>query len=143
MPHSPILQPVTVLILWTMLVWLWMYATRIPAMHKAGMDVFNMRGGKGTDLDEVLPEQVQWKSHNYNHLLAEPTVFYAVCFVLALTGQGDGLNLVLAWAYVALRVVHSLIQATVNRVMFRFAAFAASSLCVIALGLHAAVAVFH
>ncbi len=142
MPHSPILQPVTVLILWTMCVWLWMYATRIPAMHRAGLDVVNMRGGKGTDLDEVLPAKTQWKSHNYNHLLAEPTVFYAVCFVLALIGMGDGLNLVLAWVYVALRIVHSLIQATVNRVMFRFAAFAASSLCLISLGIRAAVGVF-
>ena len=56
MQTSPILQPVVTLILWTMFMWSWMYATRIPAMRRAGIDVANMRGGKGTDLDQVLPE---------------------------------------------------------------------------------------
>ncbi len=143
MEKSLLLQPMVALILWTMLVWLWMYATRIPAMNKAKIDSANLVGTKGGDLDELLPPEVQWKAHNYNHLLAEPTLFYAICVVLILSGQDFGLNLTIAWIYVGLRVLHSLIQVTVNRVVFRFSAFALSSLCIIALAIHAAIAVFH
>lgn len=138
-----ILKPVVVLAAWTMVMWAWMYATRIPAMGKAGIDIKGATGGAPSKLDEMLPDSVQWKAHNYNHLHEAPTVFYAVALVLAITGQGDGLNATLGWAYVALRVIHSLVQATVNRVMVRFALFALSSLVLIALVVHAGFAVFH
>ena len=138
-----ILQPVVALAAWTMVMWLWMYATRIPAMGKAGIDAGSLTGGTGKSLDDVLAPEVQWKAHNYNHLHEAPTVFYAVAIVLAITGQGDGLNATLGWAYVGLRVLHSLIQATVNRVMIRFVVFALSSLVLIALVVHAGFAVFH
>jgi len=101
-----------------------------------------MVGGKGGDLDELLPPEVQWKAHNYNHLLTEPTLFYAICVVLILSAQDYGLNLTIAWAYVILRVLHSLVQVTVNRVIIRFSLFALSSLCIIALAIHAALTVF-
>jgi hypothetical protein len=140
--NSPILAPMVALILWTMLIWTWMYATRIPAMQQAKIDAATMVGGKGGDLDAVLPANVQWKAHNYNHLLTEPTLFYALCLVLALVDQGNGLNLTIAWVYVGLRVAHSLVQVTINRVLFRFTLFALSSLCIIALAVHAAFAVF-
>jgi hypothetical protein len=124
------LQPVVVLAGWTMVMWLWMYATRLPAMSAAKVDPDPLvRGGPKATLDEVLPPQVQWKAHNYNHLHEAPTVFYAVALLLALIGAGDGTNALIAWAYVGLRVVHSLVQATVNKVAFRFAIFALSSLC--------------
>ena len=142
MTVSPILQPLAVLAGWTMLMWLWMYATRIPAMGAAKIDSKSLVGGTGKDLDGKLPEKIQWIAHNYNHLHEAPTVFYAVALALALIGQGDGLNAKLAWAYVALRVVHSLVQATVNRVMIRFLLFALSSLTLIALTLHLLLAVF-
>jgi hypothetical protein len=142
MENSPMLQPMVALILWTMLIWLWMYVTRIPAMNKAKIDAANLVGSKGGDLDALLPPEVQWKAHNYNHLLAEPTLFYAICVVLILSGQDLGLNLTIAWTYVGLRVLHSLIQVTVNRVMYRFMVFALSSLCIIALAIHAALAIF-
>ncbi|WP_439484957.1 MAPEG family protein [Blastomonas fulva] len=139
---SAILQPVVLLLAWTMVMWLWMYVTRIPAMQRAKIDVANLKGGTGKDLDAVLPPEVQWKAHNYNHLLAEPTVFYAVCIVLAIIGHGEGMNLAVAWLYVALRVAHSLLQATVNRVAIRFLLFASSSLCLIVLIFHAAIPIF-
>ena len=97
----------------------------------------------GKDLDGILPEQVQWKAHNYNHLHEAPTVFYAVALLLALIGMGDGFNATLGWAYVALRIVHSLVQVTVNKVMLRFSIFALSTLCLMALVLHALIGVFH
>ncbi len=139
---SAILQPVVILLAWTMVMWLWMYVTRIPAMQRAKIDVANLKGGTGKDLDALLPPEVQWKAHNYNHLLAEPTVFYAVCIVLAIIGHGEGMNLAVAWLYVALRVAHSLLQATVNRVAIRFLLFASSSLCLIVLVFHAAIPIF-
>ena len=140
MIDSQILQPVVVLMAWTMIMWLWMYATRIPAMSKAKIQPDDAR--KTNTLDERLPEQVQWKAHNYNHLHEQPTVFYAVALLLALTGWGDGMNALIAWIYVGLRITHSLVQATANVVMVRFVLFALSSIALIALIFHAAIAVF-
>jgi len=138
-----ILQPLVVLMIWTMIVWVWMYATRIPAMqaHK-DIDTANLVGGTGKDLDSLLPARVQWKAHNYNHLHEQPTVFYAVALLLALIGWGDGMNALIAWIYVGLRITHSLVQATANVVMVRFVLFALSSIALIALIFHAAIAVF-
>ena len=137
-----ILQPVVVLAGWTMVMWAWMYATRLPAMGAAKVDPDKLASDPATTLDDRLPAKVQWKAHNYNHLHEAPTVFYAVALVLAVIGQGSGLNAQIAWAYVALRIVHSLVQATVNKVMVRFMVFALSSLCLIALIVHAGLAVF-
>lgn len=137
-----ILQPVVALLAWTMVMWVWMYATRIPAMNAAGIDAKNLVGSDGASLRAKLPETVSWKADNYNHLHEAPTLFYAVAVVLAIIGQGDGLNATLAWAYVGLRVAHSIVQATINRVVVRFALFALSSLVLMALIARAAMAVF-
>lgn len=136
-----ILQPVVALMIWTMIIWAWMYITRIPAMQKAQIqpDDAQIVGL----LDQKLPQSVQWKAHNYNHLHEAPTVFYAVAIVLAIIGQGDGMNAFIAWIYVGLRVIHSLVHVTANKVMVRFVLFLLSSLALIALILHAAMAVFH
>lgn len=123
--------------------WLWMYATRIPAIQRAKIDMMAKVGGTGKDLDGQLPDSVQWKAHNYNHLMAEPTIFYAVALVLAMVGAGDGLNACIAWVYVGLRVLHSLIQSLVNRVILRFAMFMLSSVALIMLVVHAYLAVIH
>lgn len=136
-----ILQPVVALAAWTLVVWLWMYATRIPAMNAAKIDAKNMVGGTGKGLDGVLPDKIQWIAHNYNHLHEAPTVFYAVALVLAIVGQGDGMNANIAWAYVGLRVLHSLVQIIGNRVIVRFALFILSTLALMALTVHAAMAV--
>jgi hypothetical protein len=136
-----ILQPVVVLAAWTMVMWFWMYATRIPALGAAKVDPDELVLDPDKSLDAVLPPQVQWKAHNYNHLHEAPTVFYAVAIVLAIVGAGDGLNAQLAWAYVALRVIHSVVQATVNKVNLRFLIFAISSLILMALVARAALVV--
>ena len=135
-----ILQPVVALAAWTMVMWAWMYATRIPAMLARKVDPDSLVRDPEAKLDRLLPPQVQWKAHNYNHLHEAPTVFYAVALVLAIGGQGDGLNAALGWLYVALRVIHSLVQATVNKVTLRFAVFVASSLVLMALIARAAIA---
>ena len=136
-----ILQPVVALAAWTMVMWFWMYATRIPALGAAKVDPDDLVLDPDMTLDAVLPPQVQWKAHNYNHLHEAPTVFYAVAILLAIVGAGDGLNAQLAWAYVSLRVVHSIVQATVNKVNLRFGIFALSSLILMALVARAAMAV--
>ena len=135
-----ILQPAIALMIWTMIIWAWMYATRIPAMQKAHIqpDEAQIAGL----LDQKLPQQVQWKAHNYNHLHEAPTVFYAVCIVLAIVGHGDGMNAFLAWIYTGLRVAHSLVQVTANKVMVRFVLFLLSSIVLIVLIANAAMVVF-
>ena len=137
-----ILQPVVALTAWTMVMWVWMYATRLPAMVALNVDPDSLARDPEARLDKLLAPQVQWKAHNYNHLHEAPTVFYAVAIVLAIVGQGDGLNALLGWLYVAARVVHSLVQATVNKVTVRFAVFVVSSLLLVALIVHAALALF-
>jgi hypothetical protein len=137
-----ILQPVVALAAWTMVMWFWLYGTRIPALSASKVDPDDLVRDPARNLDAVLPPQVQWKAHNYNHLHEAPTVFYAVAIVLAIIGEGDGLNAQLGWAYVALRVIHSIIQATINRVQLRFMVFALSSLCLMALVARTAMVMF-
>lgn len=140
--HSPIIAPVIALIAWTLVVWIWMYATRLPAMARAGIDGTKIIGTTGPALraDLVAGGEVKasWVADNYNHLHEQPTIFYAICIVHVLAGTGDGLNAQIAWGYVALRMVHSIVQNTFNRVLVRFSVFVLSSLCLFALTLHAA-----
>jgi hypothetical protein len=138
--NSPILQPVVVLVLWSMVMWVWLYATRIPAMRAA-----RTRLDANLPREQIvggLPPRVRWKADNYNHLMEQPTLFYATALVLAFVGAGDGLNLWLAWAYVALRVVHSLWQALSNVILVRFTIFMLASLVLVVLAVRAALAVF-
>ena len=129
--HSPILAPVVALVAWSMVMWTWMYVTRLPAIRRARMRL-DPNAPRGEQMS-TLPPEVRWKADNYNHLMEQPTLFYAVALSLALLGRGAGANLALAWAYVGLRVAHSLVQATWNKIEVRFAAFFLSSLVLVAL----------
>ena len=111
-------------------------------MAAAQVDPDKLAHDPETTLDRSLPAQVQWKAHNYNPLHEAPTVFYAIALVLYLLGEGDERTAILGWAYVGLRVLHSLVQATVNKVVLRFALFALSSVVLIALIALAARAAF-
>lgn len=121
-----IISPVIVLVFWSMLIWLWMYVTRLPAVSAAKLkpDPFAPRGQQMA----TLPAQVRWKADNYNHLMEQPTVFYALAISLALLGEGKDLNLYLAWIYVVLRIMHSLVQVTVNKIELRFLLFFLSNI---------------
>ena len=137
---SPILAPLVALVAWTFVMWAWMYATRVPAIMKMRMKPDpNMPRGEQMAL---LPAEVRWKADNYNHLLEMPTLFYAIVITLALVGRDQGLALGLAWAYVGLRVIHSVFQATVNKIEVRFVLFTLSSLVLAAMTLVAALAFF-
>ncbi|MGB2246267.1 MAG: MAPEG family protein [Alcanivorax sediminis] len=137
---TPILTPLVVLVAWSMVMWLWMYITRLPAMKAANMKP-DPNAPRGEQMS-TLPANVRWKADNYNHLMEQPTVFYAIVLALALLGQGDGINLTLAWAYVGIRIVHSLLQALVNKIEVRFVLFFLSSLALIGLTINALRVVF-
>jgi len=138
MAVTSLLTPVLALIVLTLLVWIWMYATRIPAMREAGI---KPQDAKLPGSLNKLPASVRQVADNYNHLLEQPTIFYAIVFYIVLAGHTDGLHIYLAWAYVVLRVVHTLIQCTVNIVNLRFLVFTLSTLVLMAMAAREVVAV--
>ncbi|MBX3481405.1 MAG: MAPEG family protein [Caulobacter sp.] len=121
--HSVLLAALA-LIVWSLIIWIWMYATRIPAMSKAKLDPQDARFPGSLNM---LPDSARQVADNYNHLMEQPTLFYALVMVTYLAGQETGFTGALAWGYMALRVLHSLIQNTINRVPLRFLVFAAST----------------
>ena len=132
-----ILMPVLVLVCWTLVMWVWMYVTRIPAMQKAGLDAAKLTEKRELD---VLPRSVRQVADNYNHLHEQPVIFYALVFFVALSGTATATDVGLAWAYVGLRIAHSLYQALVNFVPVRFALFTLATIPLIVLAVRAALA---
>ena len=143
MHYSPILAPVVALVAWSLMMLLWMYAARIPAMRRAGISLKGRRGTRGGALEGAIPDEANWKAHNYNHLMEQPTIFYAVALTLALMDFGGGINCWLAWGYVGFRILHSLIQVTVNIVVYRFILFNFANLCLLGLTVHAGARILH
>ena len=145
MSYSPLLAPVVVLVAWTLVMMLWMAVARGREFRRLGISRANIpAGSRGADLEGRADPRAQWKAHNYMHLLEQPTIFYAIIFVLVAMGFDPSINVWLAWGYVALRILHSLIQATVNIVMpWRFGAFFLASLCLLGLTLHAGLKILH
>lgn len=133
---SAILAPVIALVLWTFVMGVWLYATRIPALKKHQIVYDPQRPAE--EFHAQLPAEVRWKADNHNNLLEQPTLFYAVALTLALLDAGSGFNAGLAWAYVALRIAHSLVQALINKVLIRFALFAVASLILLLMTIRAA-----
>jgi hypothetical protein len=139
---SPIFAPAIALVLWSLVMLGWLALTRLPAMARVGVSLTTVVGARGANLEGVVPDKVNWKAHNYTHLMEQPTLFYATVIILGVIGEGEGLNVQLAWAYVALRIVHSLVQATWNRVVVRFTLFSLSTLALLLLAFNAARATF-
>ena len=140
--NSPIFAPAITLVLWSLFMLAWLAMTRLPAMAKAGIALDKIVGSRGVNLEGVVPDRVNWKSHNYTHLMEQPTIFYATVVILGVVGAGDGMNLKLAWAYVVLRIAHSIVQAVWNRVAVRFALFSAATAALLLLAVNAARVVF-
>ena len=142
--YSPILVPVVALVAWTLIVMFWMLVSRFTEFRRLGITPDKIPdGARGVDLEGKAAASAQWKSHNYNHLMEQPTIFYAIALTLALMNFGSGINYWLAWGYVGLRMVHSLIQCTANVVRYRLAIFALASLCLIGLTVHAGFRILH
>ena len=117
--------PVMALVAWSLVIWLWMYVRRLPAMNKAGLKPQDAAHPGSLN---VLPAGVRSAADNYNHLMEQPTIFYAAALAIAVAGHGDGWAVHFAWVYVALRVLHSLVQVTVNVVNLRFVLFSLSTI---------------
>jgi hypothetical protein len=135
--QAQILAPAAVLVLWSLIMLVWLAASRLPAIAKSGGLGAAKPGGRGQDLEGVLPDQINWKAHNYAHLMEQPTLFYATVAILAIMGPAEH-DVLFAWAYVVIRIIHSLWQATVNKVPVRFTLFMLSTACLLMLALHAA-----
>ena len=138
--HSPLLTPLMALVLWTFVMTAWLYATRIPAIIRLRIAFDPHRPNE--EFHAQLPAHVRWKADNYNNLMEQPTLFYAVALTLAFLDAGDGLNIGLAWLYVFLRVAHSLVQTLVNKIILRFSIFIAATFVLLALSIRAALLVF-
>ncbi|WP_372731291.1 MAPEG family protein [Novosphingobium sp.] len=139
--QGAILMPAAVLVLWSLVMMFWMAGSRLPALSKLGGLGNAKPGGRGQDLEGVLPDHINWKAHNYAHLMEQPTLFYATVMILAILGATP-VDVGLAWGYAGIRVIHSVWQSTVNRVPVRFTLFLLSSMCLIALAIRALVATF-
>ncbi len=123
---TQIIAPVVALVAWSLVMWIWMYLTRIPAVQAANLQL-DPNAPRGEQMS-TLPPHVRWKADNYTHLMEQPTIFYALALSLAVLGEGSGINLILAWSYVVLRVVHSLVQVLMNKIEVRFLVFVLSNI---------------
>ena len=139
--HSPILTPVIALVLWSFVMWAWLYATRMPAMVR--LKIKDNPRRPRSEFDEAIPPEVRWVADNYNHLMEQPTLFYAIAITLALMDFGGGINYWLAWGYVGLRIVHSVVQSTINIVAVRFTIFTLATFCLLGLTIHAGARILH
>ena len=138
--QAQILAPAAVLVLWSLVMLYWMAFTRLPAMKKMGGGVAQPKpGGRGQDLEGRIPDKVQWKAHNYAHLMEQPTIFYPAVMILAIMGAG-ATDVLLAWTYVAIRIIHSLWQSLVNTIPVRITLFFLSSFALLALAIRAVIA---
>ena len=137
---TSILAPAAALVVWSLLMLFWTAGTRLPAMKKAGIDIGKAVGGRGFDIDPIVPPSVAWKSHNYAHLMEQPTIFYATVMILAITGAVTPLLVSFAWGYTIIRILHSLWQATINKVNIRFVLFLLSTICLTVLAVCALLA---
>jgi hypothetical protein len=139
--ENPILAPAAVLVAWSLVMLLWMAGTRFPAIFKSGIDLkASPPGGRGQDLEGILPANVNWKSHNYTHLMEQPTIFYAAVLILAVAGAATPFLVNVAWGYAILRIIHSVYQATINVVMVRFSIFVLATICLMILAVNAVLA---
>ena len=140
--NTAILAPAAVLVAWSLVMLMWLGRARFAAMAGAGVDIRKAPpGGRGQDLEGRLPASVMWKSHNYTHLMEQPTLFYAAVVILCLAGANE-LDVRLAWGYAALRIVHSIYQATLNQVAVRFTLFLLATACLAGLSVRALIVTF-
>jgi len=131
MHPSPLLAPVVTLVAWSLVMLIWLAIKRAPFVRG--------RLPNGARGEDVPRGPHNWPAHNYQHLMEQPTLFYAIVLVLVLMGFDWPINVYLAWGYVGLRIVHSIVQSTINVVRIRFVIFLLSTLCLVGLTTHAAI----
>ena len=139
--QAQLLAPAALLVVWTLIMLFWIIPARFGAVAKLEdkSALAGKQGVRGNDLEGVIPDKANWPAHNHTHLHEQPTLFYAVVMILAILGPG-ALDVLLAWVYFSLRVVHSLWQVLINTIPVRFALFLLSTLALIALAVRAVMA---
>lgn len=138
MEINPLLAPAAVLVFWSIVVLGWIVMTRFPAFARVGINLGEVeRGVRYSDVEKDMPANVNWISHNYTHLMEQPTIFYAVIMILVLVGDASSVNVAAAWGYTGVRIVHSLWQGLVNTLKVRIALFTLSTVCLGVLAVNA------
>ena len=105
---------------------------KLPAIHPGEVlreEFLQPLGLSSTALAKALgvtPARINEIVREKRGITAE-TLFYALAIVLAIIGEGEGTNLYFAWAYVVLRIIHSLVQALSNKIEVRFLLFVLSN----------------
>ena len=143
MTASPLLGPVVALVAWSLIVLTYLAIARFRGIKRAGLKVDPSRGGRGQDLEGVIDAKANWPAHNYAHLMEQPTLFYAIVLALVVMGFDHPINVTLAWAYVGLRVVHSIVQIFFNDLRLRFPLFILATLSLASLTVHAGLRLWH
>lgn len=137
MLNTGLLAPAAILVAWSTMMVFWVAIARLPAMKKMGIDITGKTGGRGSDVDPDVPPIVAWKSHNYSHLMEQPTLYYAIVAILTLADAVTAATIFMAWAYTGLRIAHSLWQVLINQVLVRFILFMAATFCLVGLTISA------
>ena len=137
MHPSPLLAPVVTLVAWSIVMLIWLAIKRAPFVRDPSQIPPGTRG------EDMPPGPHNWPAHNYEHLMEQPTLFCAIVFSLILMGFVHPINVYLAWGYVGLRIVLSIVQATVNVVRIRFLIFLLATICLVCLTVHAAIFLIH
>ncbi|NJM48470.1 MAG: hypothetical protein HC860_21745 [Alkalinema sp. RU_4_3] len=138
MNNIAILYPVFALALWTSLVQVQIPIARFRSASKREVTAEDFTYGESSS----VPKPVSIPNRNYMNLLEMPVLFYVVCLLIYVTDSTSQTIVTIAWVYVALRVLHSIIHLSYNHVIHRLIAFAASNLILIALWVLAALKVF-
>lgn len=138
--QAQMLAPAAVLVLWSLIMAYWLGAARFAAVKKVEPGTLKAKPGvRGNALEGLIPDRANWKAHNYTHLMEQPTIFYPAVIIMALVGASP-IDVLLAWIYVGLRIIHSIWQSTVNKLPVRFGLFLLSSIALTVLAIRAVIA---
>lgn len=136
MRQTLILWPVLALVLWTMLVLVQVPIRRFRAVFAGRVTAADFEHGESA----TVPVDVSRPNRVFINLVEVPTLFYALCIIHFVTGTVTVTALTMAWVYFALRIAHSLIYLTYNRVFHRFLVFATSNVLLVVMTVLLAVA---
>ncbi len=134
--QGSIFGPFFAMLLLTLAVWVYMYVRRLTYIVTHHIDAQDLATPE--QASEIMPAEIHRAAYNFRNLFELPVVFYALCLYLFVTGTVDGVYVAGAWAFVALRSVHSLIHCTANIVILRFASYMLGALVLWAMVLRAA-----
>jgi hypothetical protein len=129
MDNLEILRPAFALAAWTFLVLLLIPFVRVRSVRRREIAPNDFKYGES----QAVPPDVSIPNRNYMNLLEMPMLFYVVCILLYVTAGTTRPAILLAWAYVALRVIHSLIHLTYNHILHRLVAFTLSNAALVSL----------